>query len=79
MNFFLDSNTLTNKIKKIGNKSVEEKQNLSFALIVTDSSIKNLEFNLEKNPPTGTKTDPKTGKFTWTLQGHKNQAPTFFT
>ncbi|MGI0077722.1 MAG: Ig domain-containing protein, partial [Nitrosopumilaceae archaeon] len=53
------------KLVKIGNKSVTEKQTLSFTASVTDSSLKDLAFKLDKNPPTGATIDPKTGMFNW--------------
>jgi len=58
-NFVLD-------LIKIGNKSVTEKQLLSFTASVTDSSLKDLVFTLDKNPPTGATIDSKTGVFSWT-------------
>jgi len=58
-NFVLD-------LIKIGNKSVTEKQTLSFTASVTDLSLKDLTFKLDKNPPTGATIDPKTGVFSWT-------------
>jgi len=58
-NFVLD-------LIKIGNKSVTEKQTLSFTASVTDSSLKDLVFKLDKNPPTGAIIDSKTGVFSWT-------------
>ena len=58
-NFVLD-------LIKIGNKSVTENQPLSFTASVTDSSLKDLMFKLDKNPPTGATIDSKTGVFSWT-------------
>src|SRR3970040_107333 len=58
-NFVLD-------LIRIGNKSVTEKQPLSFSASVTDSSLKDLVFKLDKNPPTGAAIDSKTGVFSWT-------------
>ena len=58
-NFVLD-------LIKIGNKSVTENQPLSFTASVTDSSLKDLVFKLDKNPPTGATIDSKTGVFSWT-------------
>jgi len=58
--------TFVLELKKIGNKSVNEKQNLSFTASLTDSSLENLEFKLDKNPPTGATIDSKTGSFSWT-------------
>jgi hypothetical protein len=57
-NFVLD-------LIKIGNKSVTENQPLSFTASVTDSSLKDLVFKLDKNPPTGATIDSKTGVFSW--------------
>ena len=54
------------KLVKIGNKSVTEKQMLSFTASVTDSSIKDLTFKLDKSPPTGATINNKTGVFSWT-------------
>ena len=54
------------KLIKIGNKSVTEKQTLSFTVSVTDSSLKDLTFKLDKNPPTGATINNKTGIFSWT-------------
>ncbi len=59
-------------LAKIGDKSVVEKQTLSFTAKATDSSITDLEFKLDKNPPDGATIDSKTGLFSWTpteLQG----------
>jgi hypothetical protein len=53
------------ELVKIGNKSVTEKQTLSFTASATDSSLKDLTFKLDKNPPTGAAIDPKTGVFSW--------------
>ena len=54
------------ELKKIGNKSVNEKQTLSFTAKATDSSLEDLEFKLEQNPPSGATIDSKTGLFSWT-------------
>jgi hypothetical protein len=54
------------ELKKIGNKSVNEKQTLSFTATATDSSLEDLEFKLEQNPPSGATIDSKTGLFSWT-------------
>ncbi len=54
------------ELKKIGNKSVDEKQTLSFTVTVSDSSLEDLEFKLDQNPPSGATIDSKTGLFSWT-------------
>ncbi len=53
-------------LNSIGSKNVDEEKTLSFTVSVTDPTIENLIFSLEKNPPSGTSIDPQTGKFTWT-------------
>ncbi len=53
-------------LNPIGNKNVDEEKTLSFTVSVTDPTIENLIFSLEKNPPSGASIDPQTGKFTWT-------------
>jgi hypothetical protein len=58
--------SFTLALKNIGNKTVNEKETLSFTASVTDSSLDNLEFKLEQNPPTGAIIHPQTGVFSWT-------------
>ena len=53
-------------LEKIGNKSVNEGETLSFTVKATDSSLKDLEFKLDQNPPDGATIDSSTGLFTWT-------------
>ena len=53
-------------LNSIGSKNVDEEKTLSFTVSVTDPTIENLIFSLEKNPPSGASIDPQTGKFTWT-------------
>ena len=54
------------ELKKIGNKSINEKETLSFIVTTTDSSLEDLEFKLDQNPPSGATIDSKTGLFSWT-------------
>ncbi len=54
------------ELEKIGNKSVNEKETLSFTITTTDSSLEDLEFKLDQNPPSGATIDSKTGFFSWT-------------
>jgi len=54
------------ELKKIGDKSINEKETLSFTVTTTDSSLEDLEFKLDQNPPTGATIDSKTGLFSWT-------------
>jgi len=54
------------ELKKIGDKSINEKQTLSFTVTTTDSSLEDLEFKLDQNPPSGATIDSKTGLFSWT-------------
>jgi len=53
-------------LKKIGDKSINEKETLSFTATTTDSSLEDLEFKLDQNPPSGATIDSKTGLFSWT-------------
>ncbi len=48
------------ELKKIGNKSINEKETLSFTVTATDSSLEDLEFKLDQNPPSGATIDSKT-------------------
>ncbi len=52
-------------LKEIGNKTVDEGTKLSFTVSVTDSTINDIEFSLEKYP-NGAKIDKDTGVFSWT-------------
>jgi len=54
------------ELKKIGNKSVNEKETLSFTVTATDSSLEDLEFKLEQNPPSGATIGSTNGLFSWT-------------
>ena len=56
----------TLKLSKISANTVEVKKTLTFTATLTDSTIKNVVYSLEKNPPTGSSIDSTTGKFTWT-------------
>ena len=53
------------ELKKIGNKNVEETKELSFTASITDSTIKDVEFSLEKQP-SGATINKDTGVFSWT-------------
>ncbi|NIM25231.1 MAG: hypothetical protein GTN35_01850 [Nitrososphaeria archaeon] len=53
-------------LKSISDKTITEGKTLSFTVEVTDSSLDNLIFSLEKNPPSGAEINEDTGKFTWT-------------
>ena len=54
------------QISPIGNLSIDEGKLLSFTVRLTDSSLQNVVFSLEKNPPSGAKIVPNTGQFSWT-------------
>ena len=60
------------QLKTISDKTIEEEKILSFTAGVT-AALSDLEYSLEKNPPTGATIDSETGKFTWRPTG--NQAP----
>ena len=74
INLFLDydgtrvsvTQNIVLELEKIGNKSVNEKETLSFTVTPTDSSLEDLEFKLDQNPPSGATIDSKTGLFSWT-------------
>jgi len=53
------------ELKEIGNKLVNETEELSFTVSVTDSSIEEIEFSLEKQP-SGATINKDTGAFSWT-------------
>jgi len=53
-------------LRTISDKTITEGKTLSFSVSVTDSSLDNLIFSLEKNPPGGASINPNTGQFTWT-------------
>ena len=59
-------------LKTISDKTIEEENTLSFTVGVT-ASLSDLEYSLEKNPPTGATIDSETGQFIW--RPTSNQAP----
>ena len=66
------------ELKKIGNKSVNEKETLSFTASATDSTLEDLEFKLAQNPPQGATIDSKTGLFSWTPTASQGPASYIF-
>jgi hypothetical protein len=50
----------------LGKFAIDEKRTLSFIVKITDSSLNNIAFSLEQNPPVGAKINSNTGLFTWT-------------
>jgi len=65
-------------LEKIGNKSINEKETLSFTVTTTDSSLEDLEFKLDQNPPSGATIDSKTGLFSWTPTASQGPATYIF-
>ncbi len=62
-------------LKTISDQTITEGKTLSFTVDVTDSSLDDLFFSLEKNPPEGASINSKTGQFVWTptaTQGNAN-------
>ncbi len=53
------------ELKEIGNKQVDETEKLSFTASVTDSTIEEIEYILEKHP-SGATINKDTGAFSWT-------------
>jgi len=66
------------ELKKIGDKSINEKETLSFTVTTTDSSLEDLEFKLDQNPPSGATIDSKTGLFSWTPTASQGPATYIF-
>ena len=54
------------EISPLGRFSIDENKTLRFTVNITDSSITNVAFSLEQNPPTGAKISSNSGQFTWT-------------
>jgi len=59
------------ELKKIGNKQVDETEKLSFTASVTDSTIEEIEYILEKHP-SGAIINKDTGAFSWTPTNTQN-------
>ena len=55
----------TLQLSPLGKFTIDEKKTLSFTVKVTDSSLNNVTFSLEKSPPAGAKINSNTGLFTW--------------
>ena len=53
------------QISPMGKLTIDEGRLLSFAVKLTDNSIKNAVFSLDKNPPQGAKIISNTGMFSW--------------
>jgi hypothetical protein len=54
------------QLSPLGKFTIDEKKTLSFTVKITDSSLNNVAFSLEKSPPAGAKINSSTGLFTWT-------------
>ena len=54
------------QISPLGKLAVDEGKFLSFTVKLTDNSVKDVVFSLEKNPPAGAKIISNTGMFSWT-------------
>ena len=63
------------ELKPIPDKVVDELKTVSFTVEITDSSVEDEIYSLEKNPPSGATIDPNTGKFTWTPSGSHGNNP----
>ncbi|KFM19324.1 fibronectin type III domain-containing protein [Marine Group I thaumarchaeote SCGC RSA3] len=63
------------ELKPISDKEVDELKTVSFTVEITDSSVENEVYSLEKNPPSGATIDSSTGKFTWTPSGSHGNNP----
>ena len=56
----------TLQLSPMGKFTIDEKKTLSFTVKITDSSLNNVAFSLERSPPAGAKINSNTGLFTWT-------------
>ena len=63
-------------LEEIGNKQVEETKRLTFTASVTDSSTKDVEYSLEKQP-SGATINKNTGLFSWTPTDTQSGGHTF--
>jgi titin len=59
-------NSVGFQLSPLGKFTIDEKKTLSFTVKITDSSLNNVAFSLEKSPPAGAKINSNTGLFTWT-------------
>ena len=56
----------TLQLSPLGKFTIDENKTFSFIPKLTDNSVNNAAFSLEKSPPTGAKINSSTGLFTWT-------------
>ena len=63
------------ELKSIPDKEVDELKTVSFTVSITDNSIEDEIYSLEKNPPSDATIDSSTGKFTWTPSGSHGNNP----
>ena len=61
-------------LKTIPDQTVIEGKTISFTASVTDSSLDQLIFSLDKNPPSGASIDRDSGQFTWTPSASQGNA-----
>ena len=54
------------ELKPLDKFAIDEEKTLLFTVSVTDNSLEDLKFSLDKNPPAGAIINSDTGKFTWT-------------
>ncbi|ABX12127.1 CFI-box-CTERM domain-containing protein [Nitrosopumilus maritimus] len=63
------------ELKPISDKEIDELKTVSFTVSITDSSVEDEVYSLEKNPPSGATIDSSTGKFVWTPSGSHGNNP----
>jgi len=62
-------------LRSISDVTIDELKTVSFTVSVTDSSVENVMYSLEKNPPSGATIDSTTGKFVWTPTSSHGNSP----
>ncbi len=62
-------------LKTIPDVTVDELKTVLFTVGVTDSSIEDVVYSLEKNPPSDATINNSTGKFTWTPSSSHGNTP----
>ncbi len=62
-------------LKAIPDVTIDELKTVSFTVGITDSSITDVVYSLEKNPPSGATINSNTGKFTWTPSSSHGNSP----
>jgi len=62
-------------LKAIPDVTIDELKTVTFTVSVTESSLEDVVYSLEKNPPGDSTIDSSTGKFVWTPSGSHGNVP----